>query len=143
LIRVPHFVESAQAKSRDSRPEGGVQINGVVYVASGERPHPAFVFFHGLPGNEKNLDLAQAVRRAGWTVIKTSSPLVVQLLPRGMSSPITAGPTTESLSSRWLLIGWERYSVLADCEEYGKFALVRCDPKAAGHDRRLRVIITN
>jgi pimeloyl-ACP methyl ester carboxylesterase len=24
---------------------------------------------HGLPGNEKNLDLAQAVRRAGWTVV--------------------------------------------------------------------------
>jgi len=50
-------------------PSGGLQINGVVYVASGERPHPAFVFFHGLPGNEKNLDLAQAVRRAGWTVV--------------------------------------------------------------------------
>jgi pimeloyl-ACP methyl ester carboxylesterase len=50
-------------------PSGGVQINGVVYVASGGRPHPAFVFFHGLPGNEKSLDLAQAVRRAGWTVI--------------------------------------------------------------------------
>ncbi len=27
------------------------------------------VLFHGLPGNEKNLDLAQAVRRAGWDVI--------------------------------------------------------------------------
>jgi len=50
-------------------PSGGVLINGVAYVASGERRHPAFVFFHGLPGNEKNLDLAQAVRRAGWTVI--------------------------------------------------------------------------
>lgn len=50
-------------------PSGGVQINGVVYVASGKGPHPAFVFFHGLPGNEKNLDLAQAVRRAGWTVV--------------------------------------------------------------------------
>jgi uncharacterized protein len=50
-------------------PSGGVQINGVVYVASGSNPHPAFVFFHGLPGNEKNLDLAQAVRRAGWTVV--------------------------------------------------------------------------
>jgi acetyl esterase/lipase len=46
-----------------------VPINGVVYVASGERSHPAFVLFHGLPGNEKNLDLAQAVRRAGWTVV--------------------------------------------------------------------------
>jgi acetyl esterase/lipase len=50
-------------------PSGDVQINGVVYVASGERPHPAFVLFHGLPGNEKNLDLAQAVRRSGWTVV--------------------------------------------------------------------------
>lgn len=50
-------------------PSGGVQINGVVYVASGPTPHPALVLFHGLPGNEKNLDLAQAVRRAGWTVV--------------------------------------------------------------------------
>ena len=50
-------------------PSGNVQINGVIYVASGPGPHPAFVFFHGLPGNEKNLDLAQAVRRAGWTVV--------------------------------------------------------------------------
>jgi pimeloyl-ACP methyl ester carboxylesterase len=50
-------------------PSGGVQINGVVYVASGSGPHPTFVLFHGLPGNEKNLDLAQAVRRAGWTVV--------------------------------------------------------------------------
>jgi acetyl esterase/lipase len=50
-------------------PSGGVQINGVVYVASGPGPHPTFVFFHGLPGNEKNLDLAQAVRRAGWTAV--------------------------------------------------------------------------
>jgi pimeloyl-ACP methyl ester carboxylesterase len=27
------------------------------------------VLLHGLPGNERNLDLAQAVRRAGWTVV--------------------------------------------------------------------------
>jgi pimeloyl-ACP methyl ester carboxylesterase len=27
------------------------------------------VLFHGLPGNEKNLDLAQAIRRAGWNVV--------------------------------------------------------------------------
>ncbi len=50
-------------------PTGGVEINGVVYVASGPGPHPTFVFFHGLPGNEKNLDLAQAVRRAGWDAV--------------------------------------------------------------------------
>ena len=50
-------------------PSGGVKINGVAYVASGAGLHPTFVFFHGLPGNEKNLDLAQAVRRAGWNAI--------------------------------------------------------------------------
>ena len=50
-------------------PTGGVKINGVAYLASGAGAHPTFVFFHGLPGNEKNLDLAQAVRRAGWNAI--------------------------------------------------------------------------
>jgi pimeloyl-ACP methyl ester carboxylesterase len=50
-------------------PSGGVSINGVAYVASGAGRHPAFILFHGLPGNEKNLDLAQAVRRAGWNAI--------------------------------------------------------------------------
>ena len=50
-------------------PTGAVKINGVAYLASGAGRHPTFVFFHGLPGNEKNLDLAQAVRRAGWNAI--------------------------------------------------------------------------
>ena len=50
-------------------PSGGVRINGVAYVASGAGMHPTFVFFHGLPGNEKNIDIAQAVRRAGWNAI--------------------------------------------------------------------------
>jgi pimeloyl-ACP methyl ester carboxylesterase len=50
-------------------PTGGVAINGIAYVASGEGPHPVLIFFHGLPGNEKNLDLVQSVRRAGWTAI--------------------------------------------------------------------------
>jgi pimeloyl-ACP methyl ester carboxylesterase len=50
-------------------PSGQVKINGVAYLAGGAGVHPTFVFFHGLPGNEKNLDLAQAVRRAGWNAI--------------------------------------------------------------------------
>jgi uncharacterized protein len=50
-------------------PSGGVEINSVVYVAAGKGPHPVVVLCHGLPGNEKNLDLAQAIRRAGWTVV--------------------------------------------------------------------------
>ncbi|WP_428629679.1 alpha/beta hydrolase family protein [Sphingopyxis sp.] len=50
-------------------PSGGVEINGVVYIPAGAGPHPTVVLCHGLPGNEKSLDLAQAMRRAGWTVI--------------------------------------------------------------------------
>jgi pimeloyl-ACP methyl ester carboxylesterase len=50
-------------------PSGGVEINGVAYLAAGAGVHPTLVLAHGLPGNEKNLDLAQAVRRAGWNAI--------------------------------------------------------------------------
>lgn len=50
-------------------PSGGVQINGVAYLAAGAGVHPTLVLAHGWPGNEKNLDLAQAVRRAGWNAI--------------------------------------------------------------------------
>ena len=50
-------------------PSGGVEINGVAYLAAGAGPHPTLVICHGWPGNEKNLDLAQAVRRAGWNAV--------------------------------------------------------------------------
>jgi uncharacterized protein len=50
-------------------PSGDVHINGVGYLASGAGRHPTLVIAHGWPGNEKNLDLAQAVRRAGWNAI--------------------------------------------------------------------------
>lgn len=50
-------------------PSGGVEINGVAYLAAGPGLHPTLVLCHGWPGNEKNLDLAQAVRRAGWNVV--------------------------------------------------------------------------
>ena len=50
-------------------PSGDVQINGLAYLPAGPGPHPTVVICHGWPGNEKNLDLAQAVRRAGWNAI--------------------------------------------------------------------------
>ena len=50
-------------------PSGGVEINGIAYLAAGPGPHPTIVICHGWPGNEKNLDLAQALRRAGWNAI--------------------------------------------------------------------------
>ena len=50
-------------------PSGGVKINGIALLAHGAGVHPTLVFLHGLPGNEKNIDLLQAVRRAGWNAI--------------------------------------------------------------------------
>lgn len=50
-------------------PTHGVLINGLLYSPPGAGPHPTLVLCHGLPGNEKNLDLAQAIRRAGWNAV--------------------------------------------------------------------------
>ena len=50
-------------------PTHGVQVNGLAFLAAGAGRHPTFVFLHGLPGNEKGHDLAQAMRRAGWNVV--------------------------------------------------------------------------
>jgi len=50
-------------------PSHGALLNAVFYLASGKGPHPTMLLLHGFPGNEQNLDLAQAVRRAGWNVL--------------------------------------------------------------------------
>lgn len=51
-------------------PTGGVRVNAVMYLASGDQPHPTLLFLHGFPGNETNVDVMQAVRRAGWNVMR-------------------------------------------------------------------------
>ena len=43
----------------------GERLNGILYQANGAGPHPTVVLLHGYPGNEKNLDLAQSLRRVG------------------------------------------------------------------------------
>lgn len=47
----------------------GDRLNGILYQANGAGPHPTVVLLHGYPGNEKNLDLAQSMRRAGFNVL--------------------------------------------------------------------------
>jgi uncharacterized protein len=47
----------------------GARINGLIYLAAGAGTHPIVIFLHGYPGNERNLDLAQAVRRAGYNAL--------------------------------------------------------------------------
>ena len=50
-------------------PSDGARLNALLYLAAGPGPHPIALVLHGFPGNEKNLDLAQAVRRAGYDVL--------------------------------------------------------------------------
>jgi pimeloyl-ACP methyl ester carboxylesterase len=50
-------------------PSHGTMLNALAYIAEGAGPHPVVLLLHGFPGNEKNLDLAQAIRRDGWDVV--------------------------------------------------------------------------
>ena len=47
----------------------GMRMPGLAYLAAGNGPHPTVLLLHGYPGNEKNLDVAQALRRLGWNVV--------------------------------------------------------------------------
>jgi ribonuclease BN (tRNA processing enzyme)/acetyl esterase/lipase len=50
-------------------PSHGAKLYSVIYIASGAGPHPTVLILHGFPGNEKNLDLAYSMRRAGWNAL--------------------------------------------------------------------------
>jgi uncharacterized protein len=50
-------------------PSHGAMLNALAYLAEGAGAHPVVLLLHGFPGNEKNLDLAQAIRRDGWDVV--------------------------------------------------------------------------
>ena len=50
-------------------PSDGLKMNGIILKAAGTGLHPVVLLLHGLPGNEQNLDLAQAIRRNGWSVL--------------------------------------------------------------------------
>lgn len=69
IVDPPHDVEHPARMEVLHIPSGDVAINGVAYLAAGAGTHPTLVIAHGWPGNEKNLDLAQAVRRAGWNAV--------------------------------------------------------------------------
>ena len=50
-------------------PSHGSNLLGVFYLAAGAGPHPTAIIFHGFPGFEQNLDLAQTLRARGWNVL--------------------------------------------------------------------------
>jgi len=52
-----------------SIPSHGELLTGTFYTAAGEGPHATIVMLHAFPGYEKNLDLAQSLRRVGYNVL--------------------------------------------------------------------------
>ena len=66
----PAFDETYPAdQSSFSTDSNGSLINGLIEIAQGKGPHPCIIQLHGFPGNEKNIDLAQYFRRAGFCVV--------------------------------------------------------------------------
>ncbi|MEP5762968.1 MAG: alpha/beta hydrolase [Halieaceae bacterium] len=59
----PPMIEEITISSSGSR------MSGLLYLANGLGPHPTVVLLHGFPGNEKNLDIAQVLRRAGFNIM--------------------------------------------------------------------------
>jgi len=57
------YVEGASFQS-----EGDVLI-GVIYIGLGEGRKPTVILLHGLPGLEKNFDIAYKLREMGWNVL--------------------------------------------------------------------------
>ena len=45
---------------------GGDKLVGTLFLARGDEPKPTAVLLHGLPGIEKNYDLAHALRERAW-----------------------------------------------------------------------------
>ena len=65
----PNNNNPAAAMQQILLPSHGSTLLGVFYLAAGSGPHPTAVIFHGFPGFEQNLDLAQSLRARGWNVL--------------------------------------------------------------------------
>ena len=72
------YTATAQATSAAAKPAAtkqmvlpshGVMLYGIFYLAADAGPHPTAIIFHGFPGYEQNLDIAQYLRAHGWNVL--------------------------------------------------------------------------
>tara|TARA_B110000090_G_scaffold209590_1_gene266707 strand:- start:409 stop:1311 length:903 start_codon:yes stop_codon:yes gene_type:complete len=75
MLVLPNF---ASAKSQGKFPatttaltfkSDKMRMSGFIYMAEGKELKPTVLLLHGYPGNEKNLDVAQALRSYGWNVV--------------------------------------------------------------------------
>lgn len=45
---------------------GGARLVGALYAAAADSPRPIAILLHGMPGTEKNVDIAYRLRDLGW-----------------------------------------------------------------------------
>jgi pimeloyl-ACP methyl ester carboxylesterase len=76
LLSAPVFAQAATPPTATAAatqqmilPSHGSNLLGVFYLAAGAGPHPTAIIFHGFPGFEQNLDIAQTLRAHGWNVL--------------------------------------------------------------------------
>lgn len=73
LLTAPVFAQRQHAKPASTTqmvlPSHGVTLYGIFYLAAGDGPHPTAILFHGFPGYEQNMDIAQDLRAHGWNVL--------------------------------------------------------------------------
>jgi uncharacterized protein len=84
----------------------GTRMNAVLYVAQGKGPHPTVLLLHGFPGYERNADLAQAVRRAGFNVLLFH--------PRGAWGSQGTYSNTHVMEDVAAALAWLRRPIVAD-----------------------------
>lgn len=73
FLAAPVVAQQANTKPASTTqmvlPSHGVMLYGVFYLAAGDGPHPTAILFHGFPGYEQNMDIAQDLRAHGWNVL--------------------------------------------------------------------------
>lgn len=95
---------------------GGHRLLGTLFLARGDRPKPTAVILHGIPGIEKNYDLAHALREGGWNSLVfhyrgcwgSAGDYVLRTIPddvRAAVDDLSSGRYPQVDATRLVLIG--------------------------------------
>jgi pimeloyl-ACP methyl ester carboxylesterase len=103
----------------------GARMNAVLYVAQGKGPHPTVVLLHGFPGYERNADLAQAVRRAGFNVLLFH--------PRGAWGSEGTYSNTHVMEDVAAALTWLRRPIVADSYRVDRGRLILVGHSGGGY----------
>jgi pimeloyl-ACP methyl ester carboxylesterase len=121
-------------------PSGDAELVGVMYPAVGEGARPAAILLHGIPGSEKNVDIAYRLREMGW---HTLIPHFRGTWGSGGDYDMTQQPTDAIAAIDYLLntkADWQvdpQHVVLIGYSLGSRSALV-----AAQRDKRVRAVVS-